>query len=223
MKKTLLTVLIICLLFSIFAIPVLAASSYFFTKAAAYYKHNCTKKNISQSVQISCYLYDKVHELENKLVEIEQKQNNQSQRIDELEAKTNENLAEINALKNKRIITLGQHRGAFFSTTSNIPTPTGSEVIINCSVTCVLFMNYVVDTRNTQERVHNIYEIFLDGTPLSFVNQASFAYAGQAIPLALTGMYPVIPGEHKIQIYVHTNGGELQEHTSTLTVLAVGQ
>jgi len=200
------------------ALPVYAASSDFLTKATEYYQRNCTSNlnRISRSTAFFCYLYDKIQEQDQVLQNIENQ-------VANLEASNSANISEINDLKTKSILTYGQYRGSGFTTTSNTDTPTDAKVDIACPITCVLVINYVVDTRNFQTGVNHIYTIYVDGVNQSFVNQVSVVFANQANSLALTGMIPASPSTHTVQIYARTTGGILEEHTKTLTVLAIGQ
>lgn len=226
MKKFLIIAGIIFLIFSVFiTIPVFAASSDFLQKASEYYQKNCKENSsrIPPSRAILCYLFDKVQEHDQSFQNIAEEQNNQAQDLESLKASASANLAEINLIKEKRILAYGQFRGAVFTTTSNIDVPTDAQVEITCPIQCVLLINYVVDTRNNQTGAHNIYTIYLDGLNLSFTNQASYAFPNQAIPISLTGIYPASAGTHTVQIYAHTNAGEIMEHTKTLTVFAIGQ
>lgn len=99
--------------------------------------------------------------------------------------------------------------------------PTDAMLNINCAVKCVLYINYVVDTRNNTVGAHNFYQIYLDGTALSFQNQASYSFSGQAIPISLIAIQPASIGAHTVQIYAHPTAGTLEEHTKTLTVLTI--
>jgi len=224
--KKILTVLSLIVILSLFALPVFAVSSDFLEKANKFYQRNCTKdlNVIPRPTAILCYLYDKVHEQDEEIEKIKEEQRAHSEHIDDLQVSTSANLEEINALKKHRILAYGQYRGAGFTTNSNTDVPTDAKVEINCPVTCAITINYSVDTRNSQTGAHNIYTIYLDGVNQSFVNQASFAFPGQANPLALTGIVSAQAGTHTVEIYARTTaGGTLEEHTKTLTVLAIAE
>lgn len=61
-------------------LPVFAASSNFLQKATEYYQRNCKSQNVPRAIAISCYLFDKVSEIETndttqgaKIAELEQR------------------------------------------------------------------------------------------------------------------------------------------------------
>ena len=145
----------------------------------------------------------------------------QEDAIENLDTRVTANTSDIALLKERQILAYGQYRGAGFTTTANTDVPTDAQVDIECPFACILFMNYVVDSRNNQTGAHNFYQLYLNGIALSFQNQASYGFPGQAIPISLTGIYPVSAGTHTVQVYAHPTAGQLEEHTKTLTVLAI--
>lgn len=78
-KKALIVAIIAISLLAI-TLPVFAASSNFLQKATEYYQRNCKSQNVPRAVAISCYLFDKVSEIETnnatqsaKITELEQR------------------------------------------------------------------------------------------------------------------------------------------------------
>lgn len=127
----------------------------------------------------------------------------------------------------KPILDVQSIRGAFFSTTSNTPVPTGNKVTLNCDITCIFWIDYYVDTRNSSNvgappsGYNNIYDVYVDGVDQAVFTQASFPVPNAAIPLSLSGVTCCHLGSHTVEIYVHTNGGELQSFESSLQVMAI--
>ena len=229
MKKYLITAVATFVIFIVFAIPIFAASSTFFDKASQYYNKNCKKKieKIDKSTAVICYVFDKVHELDTDISNVEQEQANQAANIDSLQNDVASNSADIVLLKNRKsIIDAESIRGSFFTTSSTTPVPTGNKVDITCDVSCLLLVNYYVDTRNTQASpnptgYYNFYSIFIDGVNQAVFTQTSFPVPNVAIPLALNGTFVVSPGNHTVEIYAYVNGGTLESHESGLQALAV--
>lgn len=216
MKKTTLVILTAGALLGIVVAPVLAASGDFLAKATEYYQKECQRRrNISRSIAMICYLFDKTGELDRA--------------VNDLQNIVDGHVADINSLKDKKsILSVAAKRGANFRTSSTTPVPTGDKVNINCPVTCNLWVNYHVDTRNSQLSAnpagyYNFYSIFIDGVDQAVFNQASFPVPNVAIPLALNGLFPVSVGDHTIEIYAYTNGGELQSFESGLQVMGIEQ
>lgn len=121
----------------------------------------------------------------------------------------------------------GQVRGAGL----DIPAPTDhmktpGEVTVNCPVACVMFVNYDVDTRNTQipgagSWYQHLYHIFIDDVDQAVYNQVSATVPNAAYPVAVNGAFPVSAGTHTVTVWVKVTGGHLQQFTSHLQVLAV--
>ena len=117
----------------------------------------------------------------------------------------------------KRILDYGQVRcaGAFPQPEPNITVPTNERVTVNCNRACVLWVNYDVDTRNSElspipNGWSHLYHIFVDSVNQAVYNQASFPVPNVAVPLAVNGVFPVAAGEHVVEIYVRKNGGTLE-------------
>ena len=128
------------------------------------------------------------------------------------------------------ILDIAQVRGsgAFPQPADNVNTPTPDFVIVHCSKPCLLWVNYDVDTRNTQipspgNWYQHLYHIFVDGVDQAVYNQVSLTVPNAAYPLAVNGVIPAETGDHEIRIYVKKTGGTLQQFTSYLQVLAIAQ
>lgn len=67
------------------ALPVLAASSDFLPQATEFYNRYCTRRRVSTVFAISCYLFDKVHEIQEEIAQIQQNDATQSAKLVELE------------------------------------------------------------------------------------------------------------------------------------------
>ena len=79
-KKLVIVVAILVVTSFAITIPVFAASSNFLQKATEYYERNCKRQNVPRAIAISCYLFDKVSEIEAnnatqsaKITELEQR------------------------------------------------------------------------------------------------------------------------------------------------------
>jgi hypothetical protein len=99
---------IACFVFLLLATSVYAASSTFLQQATNYYQQNCLKTKISDSTALSCYLFDKVKELDTGLVGLGSRMNSvendnysQSTQINNLQVGTASQAAEITNLKNR--------------------------------------------------------------------------------------------------------------------------
>ena len=106
-KLVILLVVISSILLSIFALPVLAASSNFFPKATRFYEFYCTKKSLPDIFAVSCYLFDKVKDLENKISSLQT-------RSDALESENTSQWVKISELEDRITSLENMH----------IPTPT---------------------------------------------------------------------------------------------------
>jgi hypothetical protein len=76
----------------VLAVPALATSNDFLAKASNYYQEKCTKPKVPDSTAINCYLFDKLLDLENALV-------NSNQRITNLEADSAIKSSQINDMQ----------------------------------------------------------------------------------------------------------------------------
>lgn len=129
----------------------------------------------------------------------------------------------------KAIYDYGQVRGSGLdmdAPTTHFKTP--GVVTVNCPEACTLFVNYDVDTRNTQipspgNWYQHLYHIFIDDVDQAVYNQVSATVPNAAYPVAVNGVFPVSAGEHEVSIYVKVTGGRLQQFTSHLQVLAIAQ
>ena len=83
-KKYVITGLLILFL-SFFTLPVLAASSDFLPQATEFYDRYCAKRRIPNTLAISCYLFDKVHEMQDEVTSLEEKVSELEERIEDLE------------------------------------------------------------------------------------------------------------------------------------------
>lgn len=79
-KKLVIVVAILVISSLTITLPVFAASSNFLQKATEYYQRNCKSQNVPRAVAISCYLFDKISEIEAnnatqsaKITELEQR------------------------------------------------------------------------------------------------------------------------------------------------------
>lgn len=138
-------------------------------------------------------------------------------------------VANIDTPSSHKILDYGQVRGANWETdasANNIETP--DHVTVDCPVACALWVNFDVDTRNTQSSgtptgYNHLYSIYVDGVDQAVFNQASFPVPDTAIPLAVNGVFPVSADSHIVTIYARATGGHLQQFESHLQVLAIEQ
>lgn len=129
----------------------------------------------------------------------------------------------------KAIFDFGQVRGSGLdidAPTTNTKVP--GEITANCPQACILWVNYDVDTRNTQipgtgQWYQHLYHIYIDDIDQAVYNQVSATVPNAAYPLAVNGVFPVTAGSHTISIYVKVTGGHLQQFTSHLQALAIKQ
>lgn len=216
--------LFVILLLLLISPSVFAASSDFLQRATQAYQRLCTGRSTPLTIVMSCYAFDKIAELQQTI-------NNLDQRLDLAETDNATQSAEIANLNQKvdkvnsqkRILNYGQVRGSFWELNSTSLTPTPDFVNINCSVNCVLWVNFDVDTRNKSQVFQHIYHIFIDNINQAVFNQVTITSFNAAYPLALNGVFPVSVGDHKVSIYVQITGGTLQQHESHLQVLAIEQ
>ncbi len=198
-QKVYLTSSIFLLLFLVLTPLVFATSSVFLQKATEAYERFCTKRNVSSAFIMSCYAFDKLTELESK--------------VD----------------TQKRVLDVGQVRGSGLDIDApTTPLKTPEEVTVNCPVACILWVNYDVDTRNTQipgvgSWYQHLYHIFINDVDQAVYNQVSATVPNAAYPVGVNGVFPVSAGQHTISIYVKVTGGHLQQFTSHLQVLAIEQ
>lgn len=96
------------ILVAVFATPIFAASSTFFTKAQRYYEQNCSRRNISNETSLQCYVFDKVNEVQaslnsltGRVVNTESKNTAQDQLILDLQNKNASQDAAIQVLQDK--------------------------------------------------------------------------------------------------------------------------
>lgn len=131
----------------------------------------------------------------------------------------------------KSIVDVQAVRGSLWTTSDTNPNgiKTPDEVTVNCPKACLLWVNYDVDTRNTNGSIaqsswpQHLYHIYVDGINQAIFNQASMIIANAAIPLAVNGVIPVSAGQHTVTIYARTTGGTLEQHESHLQVMAIEQ
>ena len=76
------------------------------------------------------------------------------------------------------------------------PLKTSDKVIVNCPQTCLLWVNYDVDTRNTQTPgigtwYQHLYHIFIDDIDQAVYNQVSATVPNAAYPVSVNGLFPV--------------------------------
>ena len=127
----------------------------------------------------------------------------------------------------KSILDIQAVRGGVWETgftEANAPTP--DIVTVNCKRDCILWVNYDVDTRNTLASnssigYQHLYFIYVDGVDQAIFNQATMKFSDAAVPLAVNGVIPVAAGQHTVQIYAKTYGGQLRQFESHLQVLAI--
>lgn len=110
--------------------------------------------------------------------------------------------------------------------TTNTKVP--GEVTVNCSKACNLWVNYDVDTRNTQipspgSWYSHLYHIYIDNVDQAIYNQVGVTVPNAGYPVAVNGVIPASAGQHTVSIYVKVTGGHLQQFTSHLQVMAVEQ
>lgn len=108
------------------------------------------------------------------------------------------------------------------------PIETSDVVTVTCPEACALWVNYDVDTRNTQSPgnaigYNHLYHIFVDDVDQAVYNQVSASVPNAAYPVAVNGVFPVAAGQHEVSIYVKVTGGHLQQFTSHLQVFAIEQ
>ena len=207
-------VAIFCLLITV---PVVLATSADFQQYAdTFYNRHCQNPNstsVSNVGKTICYLIDKSRE--NDIID-----SSQSGQIAQLENKTS---------NQKRVFAVGQVRGAGLDTDApTIPIKTPGEVTVNCPEACLLWVNYDVDTRNTQiptagSWYQHLYHIYIDDIDQAVYNQVSAAVPNAAYPLSVNGVFPVSAGQHTVSIWVKVTGGHLQQFTSHLQVMAIEQ
>lgn len=77
---------LITFFFSFFTLPVLAASSDFLPQATEFYNRYCTRRRIPNTLAISCYLYDKVHEIQDEISSLGERVSELEERVEELES-----------------------------------------------------------------------------------------------------------------------------------------
>lgn len=220
-KKKILFPIILATVFLAVAIPVFAYTQRYFDSTNQFYSKICTTSATTSSSiqlrdQVLCFLIEKSRE--NDILDATQSGQitNHETRISGLENKPGKTILDVQSI-----------RGAFFSTTSNTPVPTGNKVTLNCDITCIFWIDYYADTRNSSNTgappsgYNNIYDIYVDGVSQAIFTQASFPVANAAIPLALSGVTCCHLGSHTVEIYAHTNGGELQHFESSLQVMAI--
>jgi hypothetical protein len=135
---------------------------------------------------------------------------------------------ENKSTSSKRVLEVKAVRGAFWENTNtiiNVETP--DHVTINCSVNCLLWVNYDVDTRNTSASTatpyQHLYFIYVDGVDQAVFNQATMIFPGGATPLAVNGTFPASAGSHTVSIYARSYGGTMQSFESHLQVMAIEQ
>lgn len=218
-------------IFIIFVIPVFAVSADFIAKATEFYQRRCIRNpdRISREASMLCYLFDKASELDTAINNVEQEQTNQATLLGNLQTNVASNSADITALKGRKsIFDYAQVRGANWETsTINTPIETPDHITVNCPEACILWVNFDVDTRNTNGTnpgwPQHLYHIYVDGVNQAIFNQVSMIVANAAIPLAVNGVIPVSAGQHTVTIYALTTGGTLQQFESHLQVLAIKQ
>lgn len=118
--------------------------------------------------------------------------------------------------------------GAFPQPADNVNTATPDFVNVSCSKPCLLWVNYDVDTRNTQipspgNWYQHLYHIYVDGADQAIYNQVSTTVPNAAYSVAVNGVIPASAGDHEVRIYVKKTGGTLQQFTSHLQVMAIAQ
>ncbi len=129
----------------------------------------------------------------------------------------------------KPVFDLQQVRGAGLDIdASTTPLKTPGDVTVNCPSACTLWVNYDVDTRNTQSPgvgswYQHLYMIYVDGVDQAVYNQVSAVTPNAAYPVAVNGVFPVSAGSHTVSVWVKVTGGHLQQFTSHLQTMAVQQ
>jgi len=195
MKK--IVVFALCLLGSLTIISSIAYAFSFQEKAENYLNWVCKRPRIDNINAVLCYFRDRISDLDTRVKTLE-------------------------TAEGRHILDAQQVRGANWETDSTVEMiPTPDFVILNCSRPCILFVNYDVDTRNTESSgnpigYNHLYGIFIDGIDQAVFNQVSASVTHAAYPLAVNGGFSVSQGQHKVQIYARTTGGHLQQFESHL-------
>lgn len=221
MNKRIVVAIGVSFLFLTVVFQVSAGGVRFADKVPIFDREVCQAKKINLLGSVICYLIDKTNELSNSVHVLNSQvaandatDATQSAQISQLEQKVN--------IQQRRIVDIGQVRGSLWTNTNittNVKTP--DEVTVNCPNACHLWVNFDVDTRNTVGGFQHLYMIYVDAVDQAVFNQATMTTAHAAVPLAVNGVFPVGPGQHKVEIFARSYGGVMEQHESHLQVLAI--
>lgn len=144
--------------------------------------------------------------------------------------------------ENRRVVSIGQPAGAgkhvldsaqyqstdIFTTAAETDIATPSQIKLNCPVKCVLNVNYWADNRTDsiqsdpgQAQAYQI--VYVDGVRSNNYASAVFRVVGDTLMVSMGGIFPVVAGEHTVQIYAWQHYGTLDIREKVLTGIAFEQ
>lgn len=233
MSKKAIVIILILVPLTIFSTTVFASS--FQEKAEKYLNKVCNKKRVRSVDSVLCFFRDLITDLDNRVDTLETTGGHTGPTGPTGPQGLMGNAGATGPtgpqgppgpVIGKAIFDYGQVRGAGLDVDApTIPTKVPGEVTVNCPEACILWVNYDVDTRNTQipgsgQWYQHLYHIFIDDIDQAVYNQVSATVPNAAYPVAVNGVFPVSAGQHTVSIYVKVTGGHLQQFTSHLQVLA---
>jgi len=171
---------------------------------------------------------DSINNLKSKVSWLEKKANEQTVTLEDLQAFVSTQSAKptIPLTKGKTVLDFASTKGGVFTTTSAAYAPMGMYVNVNCSKSCLLWINFYSSSKNSGSPASsqgntNTYDVFLNNSDQSIFAQASYHADSSFVPISISVTIPVSAGVHTIDIRAKTTGGTLQSDSSGLQVMAI--